>query len=43
MRSLNSVDGTAINPPHKADLKKLLQLATANPTVRVAVLDIREE
>ncbi|MFR6299418.1 MAG: hypothetical protein ACLUML_09435 [Acutalibacteraceae bacterium] len=43
MRSLNSIDGAAINPPHRADFKKLLQLANANPTVQVAVFDIREE
>ena len=43
MRSLNSLDGAAINPPHRADFKKLLRLANANHVDCVTVFDIREE
>ncbi len=43
MRSLNSLDGAAINPPHRADFKKLLQLANANRADCVADFDIGEE
>jgi hypothetical protein len=43
MRSLNSLDGAAINPPHRADFKKLLRLADANHADGVTDFDIREE
>ena len=43
MRSLNSLDGAAINPPHRADFKKLFQLANANRVDCVADFDIGEE
>ena len=43
MRSLNSLDGAAINPPHRADFKKLSQLANANHVDCVTDFDIREE
>lgn len=43
MGSLNFLDGAAINPLHRADFKKLLQLATANHVDCVTDFDIREE
>ena len=43
MRNLNSLDGAAINPPHRADFKKLLRLADANRVDGVTDFDIREE
>lgn len=43
MRSLNYLDGAEINPPHRADFKKLLRLANANHVDCVTDFDIREE
>ncbi len=43
MRSLNFLDGAAINPPHRADFKKLFRLANANHVDCVTDFDIREE
>ena len=43
MQSLKSLDGAAINPPHRADFKKLSWLANANRVACVTDFDIREE
>ena len=43
MRSLNSLDGAEINPLHRADFKKLLQLENANHVDYDTDFDIREE